>query len=558
MTRAMTAKWGPGVLAAAAAALLCGGCKQAEQRIDKSRPMTPEWVLRTPPDSDALKYYVGRSIAVNALDERRAMNKAVDDAIEQIARSVEVRMRSISTTYDSEDADEARGNHFNRDRLRWETEKSVIVDTIVCGMRHIDSYWELWRIKENRDDGISHNFKRYKYWVLVSFPKKAIEECERQVREAQADELDPLLKAGDDAYDTGRHEEAVRSYQRAIGKYPYARAQVSERMARACSELAATKAKNGDHEGAMQLLRRGYSPSLPLDVKAPMRERFIECYAEEAAARVRELAGMWGWKRVGVASFEPEPGGEKPSKNVPLQIAHVLARDGDLVPSFRPAIDAGGGRIVRGVAYEADADLARTIAKTGDDVLLVGTIGREIATFAYDVDDGRTHPIMLAVNLGAGDVPDGDPARSAWDVFVPRDRRFRVDVWTDRDSYRIGDSVTLYVRANRKCFIVIASVHASGTAQAFIPVLQSRSDFVQPGRTYTVPNENGLPFDLEVLGPAGKETFHVIASEKPLALDDVLCDRLQEAELIAALGSELHRLGSIPWTIAAHAIDVVK
>ena len=32
----------------------------------------------------------------------------------------------------------------------------------------------------------------------------------------------------------------------------------------------------GDYEGAMQLLRRGYSPSLPLDLKAPMRERFIE------------------------------------------------------------------------------------------------------------------------------------------------------------------------------------------------------------------------------------------------------------------------------------------
>ena len=271
MTRAMRAAGGPAGLAAAAAVFLCVGCKQAEQRIGQSRPLAPEWVLRTPTDTDDLKFYVGRAVAVNALDERRAMNKAMDDAIEQIARSVEVRMRSISTTYDSEDADEARGNHFNRDRLRWETEKSVMVDTIVCGMRQVDTYWELWRIRENRDDGISHDFKRYKYWVLVSFPKKAIEECERQVKEAYADELEPLLKAGDDAYDTGRHEEAVRSYQRAIGEYPYARAQVAERMSPTSLELAATKAKNGDHEGAMQLLRRGYSPTLPLELTAPMR-----------------------------------------------------------------------------------------------------------------------------------------------------------------------------------------------------------------------------------------------------------------------------------------------
>ncbi len=558
MTRAMRAAGGPAGLAAAAAVFLCVGCKQAEQRIGQSRPLAPEWVLRTPTDTDDLKFYVGRAVAVNALDERRAMNKAMDDAIEQIARSVEVRMRSISTTYDSEDADEARGNHFNRDRLRWETEKSVMVDTIVCGMRQVDTYWELWRIRENRDDGISHDFKRYKYWVLVSFPKKAIEECERQVKEAYADELEPLLKAGDDAYDTGRHEEAVRSYQRAIGKYPYARAQVAERMARASLELAATKAKNGDHEGAMQLLRRGYSPTLPLELKAPMRERFIESYAEEAAARVRELAGMWGWKRIGVASFEPEAGGEKPSKNVPLQIAHALAREGDVVPSFRPAIDAGGGRIVRGVAYAADADLARTISKTGDDALLVGTIGREIATFVYNVDDGRTHPVMLAANLGVADVPDGEPAGSAWDVFVPHDRKFRVEVWTDRDSYRIGSGVNLYVRSNRKCYMVIVSVHADGIAQAFIPVLQARFDFAQPGRTYPVPNEAGLPFDLKVLGPAKKETFRVFASEKPMVLDDILCDRMPEGELIAALGKELHRLGPIPWTMAEHTIEVVR
>ena len=94
MTRAMRAAGGPAGLAAAAAVFLCVGCKQAEQRIGQSRPLAPEWVLRTPTDTDDLKFYVGRAVAVNALDERRAMNKAMDDAIEQIARSVEVRMRT--------------------------------------------------------------------------------------------------------------------------------------------------------------------------------------------------------------------------------------------------------------------------------------------------------------------------------------------------------------------------------------------------------------------------------------------------------------------------------
>jgi len=83
MTRAMRAAGGPAGLAAAAAVFLCVGCKQAEQRIGQSRPLAPEWVLRTPTDTDDLKFYVGRAVAVNALDERRAMNKAMDDAIEQ-------------------------------------------------------------------------------------------------------------------------------------------------------------------------------------------------------------------------------------------------------------------------------------------------------------------------------------------------------------------------------------------------------------------------------------------------------------------------------------------
>ncbi len=562
MSRPMTAGFGRGLLAAAAMLAAASGCVQPEVLVQKSRPLAPEWVLRTPPDTDTHQFYVGRAIAVNTLDERRAMAKAEDDAIDQIARSIIVRVCGESVMQDFENADEARGRHFNADRLKWETKKTVKTDTDVAGMRRVDTYWEIWKIRENADDGIDHTFRRYKFWMLVSFPKKKRDECEEIIRKEVADELDALLKTGEDAYDAGNYEEAVRAYERAISKYPYARGRVAERMARASTELAGKKLKAEDPHEGLRLLQRSYAPSLPGDVKAQLRQCYLECYAEEAAARFADLAKIWKWERVGVGAFLPEEGAEPPGKNLPVQIVHVLARQGEVIPTYRGFSENEGVRLRSGVAVDLESRTAQAAAKSGDDVLIVGTVGSEITTFAYDVAQKRTHPVLTAPNLGGGGRSAGGPAIaessvSAWDVLASNDPKFRVTVEGEA-SYRVGDSVTLSLKSNRKCYVVIANCLANGKVHAFIPMLQSRFDFMQPGRTYSVPDENGLPFELVVKGPAGKETFRVIASERPLALDDVIGDTVPEGEFVEALGEQLNRAGSTPWTIAAHSFDVMK
>jgi tetratricopeptide (TPR) repeat protein len=562
MRHAMTAGFARGLLGAFAVVLACAGCRVPEKRIKQSRPMTPEWVLRTPLDDGTLQYYVGRSVAVNTLDERRAMNKAMDDAIDQIARSIVVKVEGRSTTKDFENADEARGKMYSPDRLEWETQKTVITDQIVRGLRHMDSYWEIWQIRANQADEISHDFRRYKYWVLVSCPKQVMLECEEVVKKEMADEPEELLKKGDDAFDQGNFEEAFRCYDRAINKYPYARARVTERMAKASLELAEKKSKDGNHDGAMRLLRRAYASNVPADVKTQMRERYLDCYAEESARRLRDMATARGWQNVVVVSFAPEEGAPAPGNNVPVQITHALAREKTLVPSYRTLSSKDAGQLGSGVARLDEARLETAVVRQGDDALISGTVGKEITTFVYDVDKKCSYPVLTAPNLGgvgaSGESAVVDPAVSPWEMLVGGDPKFRLDVGTEAPSYRVGDSMTITIRSNRKCFVVIVNSLPNGRVQAFSPMLQGRTDMAQPGAKYSVPNDDGLPFELVVRGPVGKETFRVIASERALALDDVLGDPVPEEEFVEVLGDQLHRLGQTPWTIAACTFDVVK
>ena len=64
--------------------VLCAscGCVGYERLLERSRPVTPDWVRTTPPPEGDLEFFVGRSVARNTLDERQGMNKAFDDAVE--------------------------------------------------------------------------------------------------------------------------------------------------------------------------------------------------------------------------------------------------------------------------------------------------------------------------------------------------------------------------------------------------------------------------------------------------------------------------------------------
>ena len=155
-------------------------CYYYEKRHKKQQPIKPEWTTTTPPGTDSLDYFVGRSVVLNALDERRGINSAMDDAMEHIARTIGGRVDGQFMWSDREGGDIARGS--SRVDNQQNATRVLSVDSFVSGMRIVDSYWEIWSIDEHRADGIDHEFYRYKYWVLVSIPRADIEEARAHVK----------------------------------------------------------------------------------------------------------------------------------------------------------------------------------------------------------------------------------------------------------------------------------------------------------------------------------------------------------------------------------------
>jgi tRNA A-37 threonylcarbamoyl transferase component Bud32 len=91
------------------------------------------------------------------------------------------------------------------------------------------------------------------------------------------------------------------------------------------------------------------------------------------------------------------------------------------------------------------------------------------------------------------------------------------DIRTDARSYRIGQTMRFAFETQKPCYALILTYTTGDELIQVFPNYYQPSQFVQPGRTYEIPNEN-MGFDLKVTGPAGTETLVALISDKPLDL----------------------------------------
>lgn len=91
-----------------------------------------------------------------------------------------------------------------------------------------------------------------------------------------------------------------------------------------------------------------------------------------------------------------------------------------------------------------------------------------------------------------------------------------VRVWTDRNEYRVDDTIRVSYRANRDAYVLIFSKDADGKTRQLLPNAYDSDNFVRGGQTYTIPNRG---YSLQVTPPKGRETISIVAfSERHQAL----------------------------------------
>jgi hypothetical protein len=157
----------------------------------------------------------------------------------------------------------------------------------------------------------------------------------------------------------------------------------------------------------------------------------------------------------------------------------------------------------------------------GVDVLLLGKYSaaeKERLSLRASLVDAESGQILAAASA----VSEMDQRlRTAREKALPApapqagpDGALKVEVWTDKAEYRVGEKFAVKVRANQDCHLTLIDVGTSGSVNVIFPNHQAPDNSVKAGVTYTIPDA-AAGFEFEVAGPAGRELVRAIASREP-------------------------------------------
>ncbi len=182
----------------AAPALLLTACGSLYQHYDEylvrdqihGSSNAPAWVQNQIQDEYGVLNFVGRGMAYNVLDERKAFDEAVMHAREQLAMYVRTRVTSQAC-----DKDWARGARFlpiadagpgdgETVGASLDFRAAQMADAFVGELLPVAQYWEQWDVEEaprRKFSGIwfendeRFEMRRYKCWVLASIEKERVD-----------------------------------------------------------------------------------------------------------------------------------------------------------------------------------------------------------------------------------------------------------------------------------------------------------------------------------------------------------------------------------------------
>lgn len=96
-----------------------------------------------------------------------------------------------------------------------------------------------------------------------------------------------------------------------------------------------------------------------------------------------------------------------------------------------------------------------------------------------------------------------------------------VKVWTDKEHYRSGEKIRLFIKGNRPFYGKLVYKDAGGNLVQILPNPWRRDNYFNGGTVYQLPSGDDR-FDLDVCSPFGTENITLYASTAPLGELDVV------------------------------------
>lgn len=154
----------------------------------------------------------------------------------------------------------------------------------------------------------------------------------------------------------------------------------------------------------------------------------------------------------------------------------------------------------------------------GLDILITGNLSPageavDIAAKGLDTESGKVlWAERVKVQMEKGTTlpvsPRSEPTREG---------EIKVELWTEKPVYKIGDSMTLKFKTNQDCYITILDVGTSGKVNILYPNRFSGGNKIIAGKTYSIPGPDD-GYAIRVEGMPGIEVVRAIATMTPLSM----------------------------------------
>lgn len=191
---------------------------------------------------------------------------------------------------------------------------------------------------------------------------------------------------------------------------------------------------------------------------------------------------------------------------------------------------------------------------------------------------GAAAVVPLAPGASPAPLPPGTPA-PAGPVITPSPAApappvpddgphgsLRVQVWTDKPLYRVGDRIQFGLRVNRDAYVTLVNIGTGGSVTVIYPNRYHPDHFVRAGQDVTIPPP-GARFVLSVKGPPGFEQVRAIATEEPVKVHTGtfttggqpfrVLDRAQTRGLAVELKEGREKVEPGKWAEAVVAVEVL-
>jgi len=158
--------------------------------------------------------------------------------------------------------------------------------------------------------------------------------------------------------------------------------------------------------------------------------------------------------------------------------------------------------------FELKKDLVQAFSKANVKILLV------LEKTWQDPTDGDCYTIRIQAEV----VPEAGEMRrvaSANQTIDDPTAPLTVKVWADKERYKDGEVMKVYVKGNKPFYGRLIYVDASSTPLQLLPNPYRQDNYFQGGVIYEVPQGNDK-FDLTIQPPFGSEKLTLYGSTSPL------------------------------------------